>query len=194
MDADAAKPLVAFGFLTVLEDAEHGFFGGYLVLTDRGRPLEFHCSTPVFPSQAQRILYGTTLRPYVLGELIGQTLVDKAQLPVQAVLTDLEEMLELALLRPEAVVYLASGDGTSNAPAAEATEPWEGAELTLGGCQLRGMSTCGWRPEQLQEMLAPLAAHVDLAEPFERIREAIREAQRITEPPANDQHESSAAA
>ena len=31
MDAAPAKALAAFGFLTVLESAEHGLFGGYLV-------------------------------------------------------------------------------------------------------------------------------------------------------------------
>jgi len=191
MDADAAKPLAAFGFLTVLEDAEHGFFGGYLILTDRGRPLEFHCSTPVLPSRAQRILYGATLRPYVLGELIGQTLLDQAQLPVLAVLTDQEEMLELALVRPEPVVCLISPDVlAADAPAAEAASPaGRGGELSLGGYLLRGP-----RAEPLREKLAPLLTHVDLAEPLERIRTAIREAQRVAEPPTDDQHEPSAAA
>ena len=99
MAPEASQPPPAFGFLTAVEDARHGFFGGYLVLSERGRPLEFHCSTPVLASQAQQILYGATLRPYLLGELIGETLVAKSQLPVHAVLTDLEEMQSLAPLR-----------------------------------------------------------------------------------------------
>jgi hypothetical protein len=41
------------------------------------------------------------------------------------------------------------------------------------------------------ELLALLAHHVDLAEPFERIREAIREAQRLGER-SQDAHEQAA--
>ncbi len=190
MNADAANSLSAFGFLTVLEDPQHGFFGGYLVLSDLGRPLEFHCSTPVLPNQAQRILYGATLRPYVLGEIIGQTLIAKARLAVQAVVTDMEEMLSVALFREELVAYLTPGEMEANQQPTEFCE----SELTLGSYRLTGASSCAWQPEQLAKMLTPLCAHVDLSEPFERIRDAIREAQRITEPQADDEHAPSEAA
>ena len=55
MDAEDSKALAAFGFLTVVESPEHGLFGGYLVLSPQGRPLEFRCSTPVRPPGASRI-------------------------------------------------------------------------------------------------------------------------------------------
>ncbi|MEQ8839035.1 MAG: hypothetical protein RID07_19675, partial [Lacipirellulaceae bacterium] len=63
------KPLPAIGFLTAVESPQHGLFGGYLVLSLQGRPLEFRCTTPVKPTRAQEILYGKTLRPYLLCEL-----------------------------------------------------------------------------------------------------------------------------
>ena len=191
-----SNSLSAFGFLTVVEHDEHGFFGGYLVLSELGRPLEFHCSTPVLPSPAQRILYGSTLRSYVLGELIGQTLVNKAEVPVRAVLTDLEDMLSLALFW-DGTFALASphqraGDQSLNAlpPPAEAGSPL----LELGDYRLTGSSTCTWIPEQLRAVLKPLTSYVDLAEPFQRIREAIQEAQRVTEPSAGEADDHAAAA
>jgi hypothetical protein len=194
MAPEASQPTPAFGFLTAVEDARHGYFGGYLVLSERGRPLEFHCSTPVLASQAQQILYGATLRPYLLGELIGETLVAKAQLPVQAVLTDLEEMQSLALLRSEAVAWIRPNETASVLPQLPIDVPQVAPDLTLGNYQLSGSTTCYWQADWLRDTLAPLAAHVDLAEPFERIREAIREAQRVTEPSGDNEHESSAAA
>jgi len=229
MTPDNANPLSAFGFLTVLEDSKHGFFGGYLVLSDLGRPLEFHCSTPVLPNEAQKILYGASLRPYVLGEIIGQTLVAKGQLAVQAVITDLEEMLSLTLFREETVVCLAPNEAASEPSALsclktgvrgvrttycettsdasnpnskscqstrESTFPERSAlpELAIGNYRLFGTSTCTWQPEPLRESLAPLCSHVDLSEPFQRIREAICEAQRITEHEVDDHDEPSAAA
>ncbi|HYO25937.1 MAG TPA: hypothetical protein VEQ85_13425, partial [Lacipirellulaceae bacterium] len=88
MEADAGKPLSAFGFVTVLESAEHGLFGGYLVLSPLGRPLEFRCSTPVVSTRAQQILYGPTLRPYLLSEVIGQALLLESEISVGVILTD----------------------------------------------------------------------------------------------------------
>src|SRR5690606_5445249 len=86
MAAEAQIP--ALGFLTVVEDSEHGLFGGYLVLNLIGRPLEFHCTTPLKANRAQQILYGPTLDPYLYGEQIAQTLIRKSAVRPQAVFTD----------------------------------------------------------------------------------------------------------
>jgi len=202
MDVAASNSLPAFGFLTAVEDDSHGLFGGYLVLSELGRPLEFHCSTPVSPSKAQKILYGSTLRSYVLGELIGQTLINKAQLPVLAVLTDLEEMLSLGLVWQGKLAWVAPKAALSSAAprqpvGIEADSRPSGSdspELELGKYRLVGSSTCNWSEAALGEVLAPLASSVELAEPFERIHEAIQEAQRVTEYSAGEADGNSVAA
>src|SRR3954462_9244557 len=85
----ATKPATpAFGFLTIVEQPELGLQGGYLVLNAEGRPLEFHCTAPVKPNRAQEILYGSTLRPYLCGEQIGQALVSRAKSEVLLIFTD----------------------------------------------------------------------------------------------------------
>lgn len=177
-----SKTLTAIGFVTAVEDENHGFFGGYLILSTLGRPLEFHCSTPVMPNQAQRILYGPTLRAYVLADLIGQTLLAKSQLPVQAILTDQQEMLGLSLILDD-VVACVEPESASLGPAEVAPGP----SLLLAGHRLFGTPTCQWQPDAIRPALQALASHVDLLEPFERIRAAIREAQRITDPQAEEQ-------
>jgi hypothetical protein len=179
-----SKSLPAFGYLTALEDPQHGYFGGYLVLSELGRPLEFHCSTPVLPNQAQRILYGKTLSAYVLGDLIGQTLLAKSQLPVTAVLTDQRDMLGLTLLRDEIIICVESNDDTDGLPN-ECSEP----QFSLGSYRLFGTATCIWQPSEQQQALQNLAARVDLSEPFDRIREAIREAQRVTDNSTDERHD-----
>lgn len=191
MDSFVSNSLPAFGFLSVVEDQQHGFFGGYLVLSQLGRPLEFHCSTPILPSKAQRILYGPTLRSFVLGELIGQTLVKKSQLAVEAVLTDDREMLGLGLFWQGNLAWVSQqeqnsvglGQSLSDSPTCE-----------IDGYRLIGSSTCGWTSESLGELLTPLVSYVDLAEPFQRIREAIEEAQRVSEPTDEEADDHSAAA
>jgi hypothetical protein len=179
-----SKSLPAFGFLTALEDSQHGYFGGYLVLSELGRPLEFHCSTPVMPNQAQRILYGKTLSAYVLGDLIGQTLLAKSQLPVTAVLTDQRDMLGLTLLREETIICVESNDHAEGE-----FENFTAPNFTLGGYRLFGSATCIWQPSQLQPVIENLAIRVELNEPFDRIREAIREAQRVTDGNRDERHD-----
>jgi hypothetical protein len=179
-----SKSLPAFGFLTALEDPQHGYFGGYLVISELGRPLEFHCSTPVMPNQAQRILYGKTLSAYVLGDLIGQTLVAKSQLPVTAVLTDKREMLGLTLLRDETIICVESADHTE-----EWLQDSAAPHFVAGNYRLSGSGTCIWHPGQFQPIVESLATRVDLNEPFDRIREAILEAQRVTDGNRDGRHD-----
>ena len=96
---------LTFGYLSAVHSAEHGYFGGYLVISALGRPLEFHCSAPVRPSRAQEILYGPTLQPYLLGEQIGGTLLGRAKMSPRLIVTDqratlcLREPTEVPLVR-----------------------------------------------------------------------------------------------
>src|SRR5207344_1424341 len=83
----------SLGFLTVVENEELGLLGGYLLLNASGRPLEFHCTAPVKPNRTQEILYGPTLRPFLYGEQIGQTLLAKSKLTPLVVCTDNEAVL-----------------------------------------------------------------------------------------------------
>ena len=87
------KSAAALGFLTVCEHEGQGLFGGYLLLNTAGRPLEFYCTTPIRPNRAQEILYGATLKPYLYGEQIGQTLLEKAKTKPLLVFTDVEPVL-----------------------------------------------------------------------------------------------------
>src|SRR5688572_19430758 len=89
----STRSAACLGFLTVIEQAELGLLGGYLVLNAAGRPLEFHCTAPVKPNRAQEILYGTTLQPFLYGEQIGQTLLARSKATPIVVCTDSEPVL-----------------------------------------------------------------------------------------------------
>ena len=90
-----ARTQMAWGFLTILDSDEQGLIGGYLVLNQTGRPLEFHCTAPVKANRAQQILFGPTLQPYLYGEQIGQTLVAKGSARPTVVYTDVEPALAM---------------------------------------------------------------------------------------------------
>ena len=79
--------------MTVVADPQYGLCGGYLILNPAGRPLEFHCTTPIKPNRAQEILYGPTLQSFLYGEQIGRTLIQQGGESPLVVFTDVEPVL-----------------------------------------------------------------------------------------------------
>jgi len=92
MAKQSKSPAIALGFLTAVDHRDHGLFGGYLIVSDTSRPVEFHCTVPVKTNRAQEILYGASLREYLLGEQIAPALLSKAKTDVAAICTDVREM------------------------------------------------------------------------------------------------------
>jgi hypothetical protein len=188
MTTGPAKTPQTIGFLTVAEHAQ-GLFGGYLLLNLLGRPLEFHCTTPVKPNRAQEILYGPTLAPYLYGELIGQTLVAKASHKPLVALTDLAPVLALrnqsgipvALVNREDASDARSQSGQQLLWRSDPPHVLRGPALTIfrwGANELAVEALHGGDRELVLQRLQGVSETFDLAEPFARIREAIEEAQR----------------
>lgn len=94
------------GFLTVMDHRQQGLVGGFLVLNPAGRPIEFHCTTPVRANRAQEILYGSSLYPFLYGEQIAGTLVSKAKTLPELLFTDSLPVLAVQDLVPVPVVYV----------------------------------------------------------------------------------------
>lgn len=187
MTSSDGKPLPAIGFLTAVESPRHGLFGGYLVLSLQGRPLEFRCTTPVQPTRAQEILYGPTLRPYLLCELLGQPLISQSALRPELLLTNQEEMLGLALLcdLPLGLVSIVDDQSASVADDVfgkhcdlSLSHPPNSSSLsTWGNCQVQFTTETEVEPST-RELLDRLASYVELSEPFSRIEAALAEAQQ----------------
>jgi hypothetical protein len=155
------------GFLTAVEHAPHGLFGGYLLLNTAGQPVEFHCTTPVKASRIQQILYGPTLAPFLYGEQIGATLVTKSAAAPLLLVVDRTELLAVRphIRVPTALVMTAEIGENS-------------AGLTIGNNLLQLARQDVDQRQAIAERMAVLDESFDLAEPFERIRAAIDEALR----------------
>jgi len=153
---------LSLGFLTVLHDAA-GYTGGYLVTNAWGRPLEFRLTTPVQPNRVQEILYGATLADYIHTDLIGRTLVDKTTATATLIVTDTLAVLPLASRISVPVVAVGGSD---------AHFVFEHARSTLPLACAEGQAA-------IEALLANVDAAVDLAEPFARIRDAVREARTL---------------
>jgi hypothetical protein len=186
-----AKSKPALGFLTVLEHDEHGLFGGYLTLDMAGRPLEFHCTAPIKPNRPQQILYGPTLEPFLFGEQIGQTLLERAAIDPLVVCTD--RLPALAVREyvdvPVALVLQSEPAAADQSPPEERPgKQWRldsahSPDLRLSefrlGCNLLAVPARAADDRQkIVDRLGAMADGFDLAEPFDRIREAIEEARR----------------
>ncbi len=183
-----------FGYLSTVQLAELGYFGGYLVISALGRPLEFHCTAPVRPNRAQEILYGPTLEPYLLGEQIGGTLLGRAKLTPRLILTDRSATLCLRGQIATPMVRLVHREDAPRTSHTLLSTPHGGSNgndnperpnppcdrmVVVAEREFELPIGFDFDRETVVELLATLAQYVEVAEPFDRIQEAIREAQRI---------------
>lgn len=191
----------AVGFLSIMQHRTTGLMGGLLLLNPMGRPLEFHCTAPVKPNRAQEILYGPTLEPFLYGEQIGQSLVRKSSVLPRLILTDVEPAVSIRTFVDRPVVWIEipaeDADEPSLTSSAAAAETWGGRRTRIDAPHLdrsRGTPTLSRTFElagrqaavdpafpddqqQVETCWGGFADHIDPVEPFQRIREAIREAQ-----------------
>jgi hypothetical protein len=176
--ADVPRTL---GFCTVRSHAEHGFFGGYLILNTHARPLEFHCTLPVKPSRAQEILYGKTLPDFVCGEQIAKALTSKAKLTPQLVLTDCPAVLALSHVSDVLVVCLheAAAQSPQSASLLPATDAQRLKIVALGNHKAAILRDALQAEAKLTELWRELDVTMDIYEPFQRIAEALLEAHPI---------------
>lgn len=150
------------GFLTAVEDPERGFIGGILITNRFGRPLEFQCTAPVKANRTQQILYGPTLRPFLLAELIGKTLVEKVAVKPHLVLADMAELLELREHIHTPVATFLRGKDVDRG-------------LRLGNQSLEFHAGHAADRASIEKHRAEIPDSADLQEPFDRIREALSE-------------------
>ncbi len=165
------------GFLSVLDIEGVGFCGGYLLLNSSGRPVEFHCTLPVNPDRAQRILYGKSLEPFLFAQHIGKPLLEKSRLSPGAVFVEQASLLDLHTHSAMPVIHvwnegldnLVEQPPDTDSSSAESIAPESILEYRSGGSN-------GEATSSLVEMLD---RRIDLLEPFERIREALHEAHSV---------------
>jgi hypothetical protein len=186
MDGLQSSTESILGFLAVRQREPHGFFGGYLVVNSRARPLEFHCTLPVQPTRAQQILYGATLTEYICGELIARALLGKAAAKPKLVLTDCYASLAVRHWMDQPLLHVVA-DSLRSAED-RTTDDWEGftiPEMAVRDSRYTSrprdnatfscLTSYGRDMEGL-DCLAEFEGSLDLLEPFSRIVEALAEA------------------
>jgi len=160
----------AIGFLTVVDDSSHGLFGGYLILNPAGRPVEFHCTAPVKPNRAQEILYGVTLKPYLYGEQIARALIEKSKILPRIVCFDQACAMCVRPLVSIPAILVENATGVDSV--SDSRILWQNKQI---------FSALPDYPDDVpavRKVLDELVIEFDFMEPFERIRNAISEAQK----------------
>ena len=180
MPSASSSTVPALGFLTVWNKPNLGHIGGYLLLNAQARPLEFHCTAPVVPNRAQEILYGLTLQPYLYGEQIGVTLVARAKQPPRLLVTDCPEVLQARDKYELPMLFVRANDGESGVDSGAMYRFTLPQGQSVGGDQVAGAVAANYRSDQdaIEAFCREHADGINWLEPFERIREAISEAQR----------------
>lgn len=152
------------GFIAAIDVDGRGHIGGLLVTNHNGRPLEFQCTTPVKPDRNQEILYGRMLRPWLLGELIGKTLLDRASIKPELIVVDDDDLLELR--------------NHTETPVASTLKSQASKAADLEGRHLKFHDDHSSDSEFISEKLHLLPGQADLEEPLQRVHEALNETVR----------------
>lgn len=168
---DTDSPTIAY--YTVVEEERTGWTGGLLLLNGGGRPLEFQCTLPVRPTRAHEILFGLTLRDHLIGEVIGPLLVRKCRTPIALLCCDQPEALKIET-RTKCPVALVEEAALSDEGPMDDESLLGSTCVNLAGSTLR---VAVEQADQVQKLAAGLIDLPDATEPFDRIREAIKEAQ-----------------
>ena len=111
------------------------------------------------------MLYGQALEPFLVGDLIGRALIDKARLEAAVVVTDRIEARELAQWIKSPVACISE-------------EPADiDCEIHVEGIR---MVTSQAGQAIVADVMQRLPATLDLREPLDRVREALGEAKATT--------------
>jgi hypothetical protein len=168
MSGKAHNEQFRLGFMETIEVDGRGHIGGLLITNQNGRPLEFQCTTPVRPNRTQEILFGETLRPWLLAELIGGTLLERVGIKPGLVITGNPHLLEL---RNHTSVPVAVAEDADQKQGDVPT-------LRLGNSQLRFHDSHAADARELSSRKHLIPDSANLHEPLERVREALAETVR----------------
>lgn len=168
------------GFISVRQHADHGYFGGYLIVNHMARPLEFHCTLPVKPTKAQSLLYGPTMDDFVCGEQIAKALITKAKLTPDLVVTDTPPVLSATLVCDVPIICLDQDDAAESISLVRPTETIVAvSKFQEHKLRFKRAAESQKVESVAAEVMKQLSDRFDVTEPFSRIVEALFEAHPV---------------
>lgn len=154
---------IAFIDIFVFEDG--AIRGGVLVTDVETRPYEFRVTSPIKPTQLQKILYGSSLTEYVYGELICQPLLRQVKEKISLAIAKNDNLLVARPGLPFPLVIVQKG---------QAGNP----DNSLNTLIVHAHSGFPGEQAQAEILINTFAQQHDIFEPFERIKLAVAEAHK----------------
>ncbi len=169
------KDQIRLGFMTAVEIGDRNYVGGLLVTDRFGRPLEFQCTTPVKPNRTQELLYGPTLVPFILGDLLGKALLDRVSVKPSLIMTSRVEMLQLRTKVTIPIIFDEASAESGLQPAPNPAAQSIGQEIRFGRQTFRMHEDFTDDRLVVEQISQQLSDDANMNEPLERVGEALRE-------------------
>lgn len=151
---------IAFVDIIVFDDGS--VRGGTLITDTVSRPYEFRVTSPIKPTQLQKILYGKSLIEYMYGELIC--------LPL---LKQVKEQISLAVCRDEHILVARPNLNFPLIAIKNTGHSSDNPEITVSS--MRTHKNFPSEAAQAEIILYLMSRQIDIFEPFERIKLAVTE-------------------
>jgi hypothetical protein len=147
-------------YLVCTKEPGGGYLGGVLLTDHRARPLHFAFVQPIRPTTMQRLLYGSVLDEHIRIDVIAQKLWEGLPNPPDVLFVDTHDLIEAERV-------------TGGVPTAYL------AKVPQSSDNLSALKFDAGRREsdhrRVGEIVGALEIHLDLVEPFTRIKEALKE-------------------
>ena len=101
---------IRLAFMDVILFSDGAIWGGILTTDMETRPYEFRITSAIKPTQLQQMLYGTSLKDYVYGELICAPLIKATKEKISFVLTRERYIMEVRPLVAVPIVLMATNE------------------------------------------------------------------------------------
>ena len=164
------SPQATIAFLGYREfDDGEAYRGAILVADEFSKPLEFRCTAPVRPTQLQRTLYGKSLLPHILTELIGVPLISSVREKPQLILIGDESYFDIRHKISAPVIRITKSNGSKSKGLSiqSSSGKFEQLEIQAHPKFPADLDAAGDR-------LRDLFARWDLIEPFQRMTEGLQ--------------------
>ena len=166
-------------FVAIKEGAS--YLGGLLMTNSLGIPTDFRYTEPITPTKLQSVLYGKALEPHLREEVIQKALLKEIKTPPDVMFVQMSDLVGvfgtdtkcpvLSVQRTQELPLSAPGDSMRVSPREILLQLGEGASPT------RVLFAHGVKELDQEAVLAKLIQagyQMDLAEPMDRVLEALR--------------------
>jgi hypothetical protein len=173
--ASSPQPPVAFLGYRAFDDGE-AYRGAILVTDEWSKPIEFRCTAPVSPTQLQRTLYGKSLLPHVLTELIAMPLISSVREKPQLILIADDAFFDLRHKLSLPVIMVSTSKAALRAKKGEnaKTPLLQSSSGKFSELEVESHWKFGGDLDSCGDRLRDLFGRWDLTEPFQRLAEGLQ--------------------